>query len=168
MQFMEAVMSQNVPAVGFIGKAARLGERISLVCLFVIVGLVFGQLVLRNLFSVTYASVDELARLAHIYLVYLLVPLAFIEGLHVNIDLVTNCAPVKLKFLLDIFVTLMMGAFALIFLISDYQFMVRSGNVPTPAMQMPNYLFFSGAYLGMALLLLAACQRLIFQLRHRP
>jgi TRAP-type transport system small permease protein len=164
---MEAVMSQDVPAVGLIEKAAQLGERISLVCLFAIVGLVFGQLVLRNLFSVTYASVDELARLAHIYLVYLLVPLAFIEGLHINIDLVTNYAPAKLKRLLDIFATLMMGGFALVFLVSDYQFMIKSGNVPTPAMQMPNYLFFSGAYLGMALLLLAVCQRLISQLRRR-
>ncbi len=161
-------MSHDAPRTSWIGKAARFGEWISVACLFLIASLVFAQLALRNLFSVAYASIDEMARFAHIYLVYLLVPLAFLERHHVNIDLVTNVVPAGLKRILEIFATLMMGAFALIFLLSDSAFMLKNGTVPTPAMQMPNYLFFSGAYIGMALLLLAACQRLFSQLRRRP
>ena len=154
-------MPQDVPEPGLIGKAARLAEGVSIACLFTIALLVFAQLALRNLFSIAYASIDELARMAHIYLVYLLIPLAFLEGLHINIDLVTHYVPAVVRRILEVFATALMAVFSLVFLISDYLFMSKSGNVPTPSMGMPNLLFFSGAYVGMALLFVAACQRTV-------
>ncbi|HTX52657.1 MAG TPA: TRAP transporter small permease subunit [Candidatus Baltobacteraceae bacterium] len=160
-------MSQDVSETGFIAKAARLAETGSIVCLFAIAVLVFAQLALRNLFSLAYASIDELARMAHIYLVFLLVPLVFLERSHVNIELVTMYAPEGVRRVLDIAITVLMALFSLIFLVSDYLFLAKSGNVPTPAMGMPNVFFFSGAYIGMALLFLAACQRLIGYARRR-
>ncbi len=160
-------MSQDVAQAGIIGRAARIAETVSIACLFIIAGLVFVQLALRNIFSIAFASIDELARMAHIYLVFLLVPLAFLDRSHVNIELVTMYAPARIRRILDIVVTALMAAFSLIFLLSDYFFMVKSGNVPTPAMGMPNVVFFSGAYIGMSLLFLAACARLFGYLRGR-
>ncbi len=160
-------MPQDLGEAGIIGRVARMAETVSITCLFIIAALVFVQLALRNIFSIAYASIDELARMAHIYLVFLLVPLAFLDRSHVNIELVTMYAPAGIRRILDIVVTALMAAFSLIFLLSDYFFMAKSGNVPTPAMGMPNLLFFSGAYIGMALLFLAACQRLVGYVRGR-
>ncbi len=154
-------MPQDAMELGLIGKAARLAERGSIACLFIIATLVFVQLALRNLFSIAYASIDEMARMAHIYLVYLLVPLAFLERWHVNVELVTTYAPAAIKRALDILITALMALFGLVFLVSDGLFLAKSGNVPTTAMGMPNVIFFSGAYVGMALLFLAACARLV-------
>jgi TRAP-type transport system small permease protein len=158
-------MSQGGVENGLIGKAARLAERGSIVCLFLVALLVFAQVALRNLFSVAYAGIDELARMAHIYLVFLLVPLAFLDRSHVSIELVTTYAPEGIKRVLDLVITGLMALFSLVFLISDFLFLEKSGNVPTPAMGLPNVLFFSGAYIGMALLFMAACQRLVSSLR---
>ena len=51
---------------------------------------------------------------------------------------------------------------------SESRFMARNGSVPTPALGMPNWLFFAGAYLGMALLLVTACQQFVVELKKRP
>jgi len=61
---------------------------------------------LRNFVSLAYAGIEEVARLAHINLVFLLVPLLFREGLHININLLTQYAGPKLKRILDAFAAL--------------------------------------------------------------
>ena len=84
-----------------ITRVARFFEKISLVCLAMIAILIFFQIILRNLFSLAYASIDELARFAHINLVFLLVPLLLREGLHVNMDLLTHRVPPGARWILS-------------------------------------------------------------------
>jgi len=154
-------MAQPVPRVSLIGKTAQACEYVSLVCLAVIAILIFAQILLRDFASTAFAGIEELARFAHINLVFLLVPLLFREGLHVNIDLLVQRAGPKLKRALDTFAALLTASYCLFFLVSEYQFMARNGSVPSPGLGIPNIVFFAGAYLGMTLLLLTAAEKLV-------
>ena len=154
-------MDQPAPRVSLIGKTAQACEYVSLVSLAVIATLIFLQILLRNFASLAYAGIEEVARLAHISLVFLLVPLLFREGLHVNIDLLTQYAGPRLKRVLDAFAALLTAVYGIFFLVSEYQFMVKNGSVPSPGLGIPNIVFFAGAYLGMALLLLIAAEKLV-------
>jgi TRAP-type transport system small permease protein len=161
-------MDQPAPPVSLIGKTAQACEHVSLVCLAAIATLIFVQILLRNLVSLAYAGIEELARFAHISLVFLLVPLLFREGLHVNIDLMTHKAGPRLKRGLDAFAALLTVIYCLFFLVSEYQFMARNGSVPSPGLGIPNIVFFAGAYLGMALLLLTAAEKCVQTVKGRP
>lgn len=154
-------MSQPAPRVSLIGKTAQACEHVSLVCLATIAGLIFLQILLRNVASIAYAGIEEVARLAHINLVFLMVPLLFREGLHVNVDLLTQYAGPRLKRVLDGLAALLTAVYCLFFLVSEYQFMAKNASVPSPGLGIPNIVFFAGAYLGMALLLLTAVERLL-------
>jgi TRAP-type C4-dicarboxylate transport system permease small subunit len=39
--------------------------------------------------------------------------------------------------------------------------MAKNGSVPSPGLGIPNIIFFAGAYLGMALLMLIAAEKLV-------
>jgi TRAP-type C4-dicarboxylate transport system permease small subunit len=160
-------MDQPAPRVSLIGKAAQACESVSLVCLAVIATFIFAQILLRNFASLAYAGIEEVSRLAHVSLVFLLIPLLFREGLHVNIDLVTQYAGPRLKRALDAFAALLTVVYCAFFLVSEYQFMAKNGSVPSPGLGIPNIVFFAGAYLGMALLLLVATEKLVQILKGR-
>jgi TRAP-type C4-dicarboxylate transport system permease small subunit len=158
-------MPQLPPRVTCIGRIAQAGEYISLGCLAVIATLIFAQILLRNFASLAYAGIEELARFAHIALVFLLVPLLFREGLHVSIDLVTQYAGPTLKRILGAMAAFLTMVYCVFFLVSEYLFMAKNGSVPSPGLGIPNILFFAGAYLGMALLLLTALEKLLQQVK---
>jgi hypothetical protein len=46
--------------------------------------------------------------------------------------------------------------------------MAKNGSVPSPGLGIPNIVFFAGAYLGMALLLLTAAEKLVQTARGHP
>jgi TRAP-type C4-dicarboxylate transport system permease small subunit len=161
-------MVQPAPRVSLIGKTAQACEYVSLVSLAVIATLIFAQILLRNFASLAYAGIEEIARFAHINLVFLMIPLLFREGLHVKIDLLTQKAGPKLRRILDAFAALLTAVYCLFFLASEYQFMAKNGSVPSPGLGIPNIVFFAGAYLGMALLLLTAGERFLQAVNGQP
>jgi len=161
-------MAPPAPRASLIGKMAKACEYVSLASLAVIATLIFSQILLRNFASLAYAGIEELARFAHINLVFLMVPLLFREGLHVNIDLLTQKAGPRLKRILDAFAALLTVVYGLFFLVSEYQFMSKNGSVPSPGLGIPNIVFFAGAYLGMALLLLTAAEKFVQTVKSRP
>lgn len=161
-------MVPPAPRMSLIGKAAQACEYVSLVSLAVIATLIFAQILLRNMVSMAFAGIEELARLAHINLVFLLVPLLFRDGLHVNIDLLTQYAGPRLKRALDALAALLTAVYCSFFLVSEYQFMAKNGSVPSPGLGIPNLVFFAGAYLGMALLLLTAAEKCMLTIKGQP
>lgn len=165
---MDAATFPETVRVNVIGRIAGFFEKLSLIALPAIATLVFAQIVLRNFFSLAYASIDELARFAHINMVFLLVPFLFREGLHINVDLLTRWAPPAARRVLTALSALLTALYSAVFLVSEYQFMMKNGSVPTPALGIPNWLFFAGAYVGMALLLVTACEQLFAEAKKRP
>jgi len=161
-------MVSPAPRASLIGKTAKACEYVSLASLAVIATLIFSQILLRNFASLAYAGIEELARFAHINLVFLMVPLLFREGLHVNIDLLTQHAGPRLRRALDAFAALLTVVYCSFFLVSEYQFMAKNGSVPSPGLGIPNIVFFAGAYLGMALLLLTAAEKFLQRVERQP
>jgi TRAP-type C4-dicarboxylate transport system permease small subunit len=159
---MDATMAPPAPRVSLIGKTAQACEYVSLASLAVIATLIFVQILLRNFVSLAYAGIEELARFAHINLVFLLVPL------HVRIDLLTQKAGPKLRLVLDAVAALLTVVYCLFFLVSEYQFMAKNGSVPSPGLGIPNIVFFAGAYLGMGLLLLTAAEKCVRTVKGQP
>jgi TRAP-type C4-dicarboxylate transport system permease small subunit len=161
-------MVSPAPRASLIGKTAKACEYVSLASLAVIATLIFSQILLRNFASLAYAGIEELARFAHINLVFLMVPLLFRKGLHVNIDLLTQHAGPRLRRALDAFAALLTVVYCSFFLVSEYQFMAKNGSVPSPGLGIPNIVFFAGAYLGMALLLLTAAEKFLQRVERQP
>ena len=165
---MDTAVSPETGKVNIIGRVAGFFEKISLVALAAIATLIFLQIVLRNFFSLAYAGIEELARFAHINLVFLLVPLLFREGLHISVDLLTQRVPPAARRVLAALSALLTALYSAVFLVSEYQFMMKNGSVPTPALRIPNWFFFAGAYIGMALLFVTACEQFATKLKRQP
>ena len=66
-----------------------------------------------------------------------------------------------------VFTSFVCIAFSLVFLFSFVEFMSASWDVPSPALQMPNLLFFFGAFLGILMFLLTSLEKLIYDLGKR-
>jgi TRAP-type C4-dicarboxylate transport system permease small subunit len=165
---MDAAAPPQAGEVKVIGRMGHFFENVSIVAMGAVAILVVAQIVLRNFFSLAYAGIEELARFAHINLVFLLIPMLFRDGVHINVDLLTQRVAPPARRILAVLAALLTALYGAIFLASEYQFMMRNGSVPTPALRIPNWLFFAGAYIGMALLLVTACEKFVVELKKRP
>lgn len=135
-------------------------EKIALAALFVMTSLIITQMVGRELFNLGLPSVEELARWSGLCLVYLATPFLFLQGRHVNVDLFQTRLGGGLRKLVDLLIETLTVFFGLAFLIGGYFFMQRAGGFSTPALGMPNLVFYAPVFLGMALSLLAGLVRL--------
>ena len=142
-------------------RACRVGEALSIAMLIAATALIMAQIVARELFNVGIPWADELARYAGLVLIFLLVPLLFARNGHVRVDLFLNMLPRTPKRIVEIGNELLTLAFCILFLVSGYLFMQRAGRFSTPALGMPNLLFYAPAIIGMALTFLVAVDRLL-------
>lgn len=139
----------------------RVFETTAIVCLVGISGLIFAQIVLRNLFLIGLPWLDEMARFLHISLVFLTIPILLCEDAHIQIDFFSTRLSPRWKGLLQLLTLVLCVVFAGTFLYSDIDFMKSYWNVPSPAMNMPNIIFFGSALLGMAAFLFNGIEKII-------
>jgi TRAP-type C4-dicarboxylate transport system permease small subunit len=144
-----------------LSSVTRFCERITFVFLAILASAILIQLALRNVFDYGHPGLEEIARASHVTLVFLVIPEIFRQGKHIRIDLIVNALPRRVGHYLDAFAALATAVFCGFFLYGEFAFMSRNGNVASPALEIPNYLFFAGAYIGMTLLLLTAIERLV-------
>ncbi len=147
-----------------LSAVTRFCERVTFVFLAVLTAAILLQLLLRNVFDYGHPGIEEIARASHVSLVFLAIPQLFRNGKHIRIDLVVNALPPRVARVLEAFAALATAVFCGFFLYGDYLFMIRNGNVASPALEIPNYLFFAGAYIGIGLLLLTAAERFVILL----
>lgn len=140
-------------------------QRISVLCLIGISSLLFVQLLLRNIFSIGYAWIDELARFFHICMVFLAVPLLYKEDGMLKVDFFVERLPISWIRIINTTVTLICLIFAASFLYSEISFMRNAGNIITPALRMPNTFFFCGALIGMFLTAIVLLEKLVKNFR---
>ena len=139
----------------------RVFETTAVICLIGISALIFAQIVLRNFFSIGLPWLDEMARFLHIALVFLMVPVLLSEDGHIRIDFLSTRLKPRWQGWLQILILTACALFAGAFLASDIEFMSSYWDVPSPAMNMPNIIFFGSAFVGMAGLLLNAFGKLV-------
>jgi TRAP-type transport system small permease protein len=122
---------------------------ISVASLFSICILLILQVVLRNFFSLGMAWIEETARFLFISSVFLIVPHLCKENSHIQIDIIPGMLKSWRKKIIHIFIYICCTFFAFMFLLSYADFMKKTWNVMSPAMSIPNFLFFPFCFIGM-------------------
>lgn len=148
----------------FIKTLNRIFETTAIICLIGVSALIFAQIILRNLFSIGLPWLDEMARFLHIALVFFTVPVLLSENGHISIDFLhtrlKSCWQQRLQLLILTACVVFAGAF----LASDVEFLSSYWDVPSPAMNMPNIIFFGSVFVGMAGLLLNGLEKIVCHL----
>lgn len=147
---------------------ARALEAAAMALLAAMTLLIVAQIGARDVLQVGAPWAEELARWCGLGVVYLVVPRLLLEGRHVTVDLLPNGLsgrPQRALAWLNETLTLAFGA---IFLAGGWLFMQRAARFTTPALGMPNWLFYLPAFVGMAAFTLVAVARLARMARGLP
>jgi|APHig6443718053_1056840.scaffolds.fasta_scaffold14441_2 C4-dicarboxylate transporter DctQ subunit len=122
---------------------------------------VFAQIILRNVFSAGSVVLEELARFSLVSLVFLMIPSLTINKQQIIVDFVVNRLPGGARRAVEALCHLLSAASSVFLIFAIALIMERNWSIRTPAMRMPNYLFYLPVALGIALNVLAALDRMI-------
>lgn len=148
-----------------LGRLCRIGEAIAIAMLLAATGLILAQIGARELMNLGLAWADELARYCALGITFLVVPVLLRHDQHVKVDFFVLLAPAGAQRALHVVNELLILAFCVMFLFAAYFFMQRAGRFSTPALGMPNLVFYLPAMVGIALMLLVAVERVTKALR---
>jgi TRAP-type transport system small permease protein len=109
------------------------------------------QIVMRNVFSSGSAVIEELARFSLIASVFLMIPVLTLEKKQIIVDVVLMHLPASVRRLFDLAIHLIDAAFGIFILYAILLIMENNWNVQTPAMRLPNAVFYLPVFLGIAL-----------------
>lgn len=149
------------PAPGPLARACAWLERVAMALLVVMAVLLLLQIVGRDLMQAGWPWADELARYSGLAVVYLTVPLLLQRDLHVKVNLLSSRLQGRPAAALHVWNELLTVAFSGVFLWAAWVFMQRASRFSTPALGMPNWLYYLPALLGMAMFTLVALRRLL-------
>ena len=139
----------------------RLAESVAALMLLAVTTLVMIQVFARELFNDGAPWADELARWCGLGLIFLAVPLLLARDGHVRVDMFLNLMPRAPRRVADLLIEALNVAFCVLYLVSGWFFMQRAGKFASPALAIPNLVYYLPAAIGMALMLLAALDRLL-------
>ncbi|HKL58398.1 MAG TPA: TRAP transporter small permease subunit [Sphaerochaeta sp.] len=121
----------------------------AIVFLLTLFSSVFIQIIMRNIFRTGSIKLEELARFSLVSLVFLMIPVLTFEGKHIIVDIVLVYLKGKVRTALDGIIQLVCGAFGVFILFAIATIMERNWSVRTPAIGMPNLVFYLPITLGM-------------------
>lgn len=162
-------LSSGAPQ-GLLALACAWLERVAMALLAVMTVLVLLQIVGRDFMQAGWPWADELARYTGLAVVYLTVPLLLQQDRHVKVDLLSSRLRGRPAALLHLLNELLTVAFCVLFLWGAWAFMQRAANFSTPALRLPNWLYYLPSMLGMLMFTLVALRRLAAAARalHEP
>lgn len=160
-------MQHDLPPTdsGMLHRACRFFEVIAMVLLGVMTFLVLLQIAGRDLFGSGWPWADELARYSGLGLVYLTIPLLLLRDGHVKVDMLSSRFTGRAAYVLHVFNEALIVLFCGLFFWGGWAFMQKAAKFSTPALGMPNWLFYLPAAIGMLLFGLVALRRLLRALR---
>lgn len=121
---------------------------LALALLLLLTGLVVIQVIFRDLFDLGMPGADELARFCGIALVFLAMPRLLLDNRHVAMDVFAKMLPRRAEAALVMIGGLLDLAFCGVMLWAIYKFLLRAAKFATPALGIPNLLFYAPAILG--------------------
>jgi TRAP-type transport system small permease protein len=136
-------------------------EAIAIVALIAVTALIMTQIVAREIFVAGLSWADELARYAGLTVIFMGVPTLLARDEHVKVDMFLNMMPARPRHFFNITNDALMVVFAAMFLVAGWQFMQRAAQFSTPALGMPNLIFYMPAAIGMTLLFFVAIDRAV-------
>lgn len=145
---------------GILDAACRVGEAVAMLMLAIVTALILLMIVGRELLAEGLPWADELARLGGLGLIFLTAPLLLARDAHVKVDFFVNRLPEGARRAMLRLVDLLTVVFCGLFLVAGWLFLQRAGRFSTPALSLPNLLFYLPAIVGVALLALVAVHRL--------
>jgi TRAP-type C4-dicarboxylate transport system permease small subunit len=149
------------PPTAWPERLAGWAETLAMAALLAMATLVVLQVVARDGFHLGLAWADELARYAGLTIVYLTAPLLLLNNKHVLVDILINVLAGRLRGAVDLLNEALMALFCAMFLWGGWVFMQRAGKFSTPALGMPNLVFYTPVMAGMVLLFAASLVRLV-------
>lgn len=128
-------------------------EAVSLLFLATLGLSVIIQIVMRNVFSSGSVILEEFARFSLVCIVFLMIPVLVSRQAHILVDFFIMNAPAKLKGIASLFSRVCQSICTLFLLYAVWMVLQRNGGVRTPAMRMPNYIFYIPLTFGLFLTL---------------
>jgi TRAP-type C4-dicarboxylate transport system permease small subunit len=122
--------------------------------------LVVGQVICRNFFDLGLPWADELARFCGVALVFLAAPRLLLDNKHIAVDLVPDMLPRAGRAVLAAVNGLLSLAFSAIILWALYKFLLRGWKFATPALGIPNLVYYLPAILGFVFFAIVTVYRL--------
>jgi TRAP-type C4-dicarboxylate transport system permease small subunit len=119
------------------------------------------QIVAREIFVAGLSWADELSRYAGLTVIFMGVPALLARDEHVKVDMFLNMMRPRRRRFFTIMNDMLMVVFGAMFLVAGWQFMQRAARFATPALGMPNLIFYLPAIIGMTLMLLVAIDRAV-------
>lgn len=139
---------------------ARAFEVAAMALLVVATLAIMTEVVARGFFSLGLPGVGEIAKWAGLGLIFLTVPLLMARDEHVKVDLLFSLSRGGTRRLLGLGNELATCLFCLLFLWACWGFMQRAARFSTPALGIPNLVYYLPAIAGMVLAALVALDRL--------
>lgn len=166
-------MTPNLPSrPGAIERAldalCRLSERTAIAMLLITTALVVLQVIGRNFLQIGLPWAEELARYGGLGIVYLAIPLLLLHDKHITVDIIVARLHGRARYAMQWFTELVILLFCGLFLFAGYEFLMRAGKFTTPALSMPNLVFYLPAIVGMLLFTAVSLQRCRRLLNGRP
>ena len=142
-------------------RLAGLCEWLAMVLLVAATTLIMAEVFARGVLNIGLPWADELARYSGLGVIFLTVPLLLARDGHVKVDMFFNLLRGAPRRMVAILNELLILAFCVLFLVSCYWFMQRAGRFSTPALAIPNLVYYLPAMIGMALTTLIAIDRVL-------
>jgi TRAP-type transport system small permease protein len=139
----------------------RLAETIAILALIAATALIMLQIVAREIFIAGVSWADELARYAGLTVIFMGVPALLARDEHVKVDMFLNMMPQRPRRFFGILNDLLMVVFGAMFVYAGWLFLQRAARFSTPALGMPNLVFYLPAIVGMLLMLVVAIDRAV-------
>lgn len=136
-------------------------ERAAMALLVATTAAIMVEVFARGLFNLGLPGAGELAKFAGLGLIFLTVPLLLAQDAHVKVDLLFARSRGRTRRALELFNELATLAFCVLFLVSCWWFMQRAARFSTPALGIPNLVYYLPAIAGMALTTLVAVDRFL-------
>ena len=142
-------------------RLAGLCEWLAIAMLVAATTLIMVEVIARSLFDVGLPWAGELARYSGLGVIFLTVPLLLARDGHVKVDLFFNLIGGAPRRLVAVVNELLILGFCILFMLSSYWFMQRAGRFSTPALAIPNLVYYLPAMVGMALTTLVSLDRVL-------
>ncbi|MHA7868643.1 MAG: TRAP transporter small permease [Salipiger thiooxidans] len=160
-------MTRDTPGRASLARLVQCGIWLGMVLLALMAFLVVLQVAARNFLDLGLPWADELARFSCIGLVFLSVPCLAGRQVLVAVTMLPDMSPKGVRKAMTLIADLATLAFAALMLWSFAEFLPRAGKFLTPAMQVPNWIYYSLALTGSLFLAAVALTRVVSALRGR-
>ena len=133
-------------------RLAAFLEAVAISCLLLMTAFITLAVLARNVLAMGLPWAEELARYCSVSLVFLAAPALLADRAHVAVDFAVRALPPSVRGLVARVTLGLVALFCAIFLVAGWQFISGAWRFATPALGIPNWLFYAPVFLGVLLM----------------